>query len=309
MTDSKVIKRGVLGREFARRGDWSTGLIQFEGDLSFSRYAGKLPVECKEDYTVDLIGQQVKHPKYGSQFQVDGILRYFPDDTVGAMNWMATYLPQIGPERSKALLQHFGRDIWHVLEHRPDLLSDVKGITEDRAKDIVAAYQKYSSTKQTLIDLVNYGLPMRAAQRAVSMWGADTLEEIKKSPYELYYRLLDSVYVPFEQIDKFALNIGTATDSKERIEAFLLKNIYRETQALGHCAMIIYTLVMQTATELRSHAISKKRIEEILHSSDLFVLKGRYVLESRIDSMENGVAASIADMLHKYRYCTNEEIN
>ena len=288
------VRRGTLGKQFAKRGTWSTGLIMFHGDIKWTKYSGELLPECVEGSVLDVLGDIVVHKQYGKQFKITSVVAHLPGDYHGIQKWLAIHLPWIGPERSKLLLRRFGVNIWNVIERCPHRCTEISGITEDRVADITAAYDKVRQQRIIIVELLDLGLSMQQAQEAVSKWGSRALDHIQERPYALYYTLES---IKFSVVDQIALKLGVSKTASMRIEAFALKCLRDNTLPGGHCMMVLHTLVAKVAVDTK---VNRSIVAATISAFDLLVSKDRYVMERHLDEAEATVAY-IVGFLHTRR--------
>lgn len=145
-----------------------------------------------------------------------------------------------------------------------------------------------------MLELIDIGLTMRQAQRASRLWGFDALQTVKRNPYGLHYTL----NIPFAAVDRIALDLGIEPKSPMRIEAFGVKWIRQETLIEGHCYIRDAILYIRVARDTR---VQREFVAEVIADSVLFVVRNKYVLETRVDRAEAIVADVIKD-LHMRSY-------
>ena len=87
--------------------------------------------------TLKLNGNYVVHQEYGQQFKVLTFEKMLPETTEGMEKYLASgVIKGIGPATAKKIVDNFQEETIHVLKFEPEKLSQIKGITKEKAIDI-----------------------------------------------------------------------------------------------------------------------------------------------------------------------------
>ena len=79
--------------------------------------------------------------KYGCQLQVERWHEIVPPTIEGIRGYLSSgLLKGIGLKTADAIVQRFGIQSLYVLEHQPEKLLEIRGITEDRLEEIKSGY-------------------------------------------------------------------------------------------------------------------------------------------------------------------------
>ena len=86
---------------------------------------------------VILTGCWVTHPTYGEQFATEAFERRLPTSVRGIAEYLGSGLIRgIGPRLAAKIAEKFGEDTFDILMHEPERLSELRGITDRKAKEI-----------------------------------------------------------------------------------------------------------------------------------------------------------------------------
>ena len=89
---------------------------------------------------LELDGEWTKG-KYGVQLQVEQWREIVPRTKNGVEGYLASGLIKgIGPKTAADIVERFGVDTLDILEHQPERLLEIRGITESKLEDIKASY-------------------------------------------------------------------------------------------------------------------------------------------------------------------------
>ncbi len=189
------------------------------GDGEAVTVVGTIPCAAPgEDLVVT--GQWVSHPVHGEQFQARRIERYLPTTEAEILLYLSSgVMKGVGPATAERLVEYFGADTLTVLEDTPERLSQVKGITPRRAKEITESFRYQTGMRRLLDFLSQNDLPLALALQLYRRYGPGALDAVKDDPY----LLVDDAYgISFGVVDEIALSMGMAGDSSRRVEAAAL---------------------------------------------------------------------------------------
>jgi exodeoxyribonuclease V alpha subunit len=168
---------------------------------------------------ISAAGEWRNHARYGRQFVVQRVELRPPQSADGVVLWLADTLPNVGRKRARAMVEHFGGPacFWHTVEHAPERLAEVPGITPDRARDIHTTYLTARADRDHNVRLRGWGLTPGQVARCVEVWV--TLEHavavITADPYELYRHIHGFGWLTADRIARVS---GIPLDSPLRVD-------------------------------------------------------------------------------------------
>ncbi len=172
-------------------------------------------IEEGEELTV--MGEYVRHPKYGMQFKAVGCQRKLPHTVEAIRKYLVSgAVKGIGPTIAKRIVDEFGERSLEVIENEPERLSRVKGITSKKAEEISSSFKQVFGIRTLVIFLSQYGISPSIAVKAWHRWGKYAVDIIKENPYSLCGY---DIELPFEKAEDMADKMELPTDSFDRISA------------------------------------------------------------------------------------------
>lgn len=211
----------------------------FETAEESTTIVGYLPFVNKND-TLEVTGKFVEHQEYGRQFKVETFKKVMPETLDSLERYLANGLIKgIGPATAKKIVDTFGKETINVFKLEPERLSQIKGISEDKALEIAQEFVENWELWQLVSYLEKFGLGPQSAQGIYKKLGENAIEKIEADPYVLVEL---SNKVDFVQIDKMALKIGMEYDNEKRIRSGIKYALLRVTYN-GHCAVLYENLV------------------------------------------------------------------
>lgn len=172
-------------------------------------------VEAGEELV--LTGRYVSHPTYGYQFKSEIYERRLPASAHAIEKYLASgVIKGIGPALAKRMVERFGDDTLEIIEHAPERLAEVKGITKAKSAELAVEFQQLFGVRAVMLFLAKYGVPATQSIRVWKRWGVTAVDNIRENPYCLCSA---SLGIDFALADSIAMQLGFALDSPCRIEA------------------------------------------------------------------------------------------
>jgi len=235
-------------------------------------------------------GDWVDDPRFGRQFAVERIEPLMPSTTQGIERYLSSGLiPGIGPVFAARIVERFGPETLDVIGRTPDRLLEIEGFGRKKLASVKEGWQKHRDIRDLIVFLQSYGVTTTYAVRIAKHYGADSLAQVKRNPYQL---ALDITGIGFHTADKIARHIGFAEDSIERAEAGVVYALEQAAGAEGHCYLPPYALV-EKAKELLG--IGEGRILEALRR----LVETRLVVYARFDDEAPDLADATDDDLQR----------
>lgn len=127
-----------------------------------------------------------KDGKYGLQLQVDHWQEIVPPTLEGVRNYLASgLLKGIGEKTADAIIEKFGINALEILEHQPDRLLEIRGITKERLAEIKDAYAETSRMRVLMTLLAPFKVTPTTAQKIYQHFGPVCADIVRQSPFNL----------------------------------------------------------------------------------------------------------------------------
>ena len=194
---------------------------------------GTLPYVGEGD-SVTVYGKWVHNPKYGRQFRVETCERQMPADANSMLRYLASgAIKGIGPKIAQRIVDEFGDETFDVIEHHPEWLANVSGISRKSAKSIGADFAEKAGIRSAMMFFRDF-FGAAATVRIYKRYGGNAVDLAKKNPYRLCEEI-DGI--GFERADRMARDLGLATDSEDRICSGICYLLSSNAQANGHVCL------------------------------------------------------------------------
>ena len=218
--------------------------------------------------TLKVVGKITEHQEYGKQIKVDTFEKMMPQTTKALERYLANCgIKGIGPATAKKIVDTFGEDTLNVFKFEPNKLSQIKGITNERAIEIANTFIENWEVWQLVGFLDKFGIGPQSAEKIYKTLGINAIEEIESNPYIL----IDLVNkVNFEQIDKMALGLGIDHNNEKRIRSGIKHALMLMTYN-GHCCTrydslidFVVKLLKVSENDVENSIINMKAKEDIV---------------------------------------------
>ena len=235
---------------------------------------GYLPFINSGD-TLKVNGVFIEHQEYGRQFKIETFEKIMPQTLDALERYLANgTIKGIGPATAKKIVGTFGEETINIFKFEPKMLSNIKGITEEKAISIAEEFIANWEIWQLVGFLDKFGVGPQSAEKIYKTLGTNAIEEIEANPFIL----VDLVNkVDFTQIDKMALGIGIEYNNDKRIKSGI-KHALRLSTYNGHSTVAYENLVQFVSTLL---GVNGEYVEE-----NIINLKAKN--EIIIEERENG---------------------
>lgn len=227
--------------------------VKAPGHRNLVTVIGKLPAIVAGEY-ISAKGEWIIDKQHGRQFKADHIKNTPPTSLEGIEKFLASGLIKgIGPQYASRLVDHFGKDVYDVIESNSAKLEEVEGIGKKRRLTIKDSWNKNKSIRAIMGFLIANGAGTSRAFRIYKIYGDEAIQKVQRDPYCL---ARDIRGIGFKSADKIASNIGIAKDSDLRARAGV-EYVLQELTAEGHCATPISELIekAQTILDIRENII------------------------------------------------------
>ena len=204
-------------------------VLKMEGDAELT-CVGTFP-DITQGAAVLAEGTYTHHNVYGRQFQVTSMQEKRPEDTLAMERYLGSgAIKGIGAALAARIVRHFGEDTLRIIEEEPERLSEVKGISGKKAREIASQVAEKTEMRRAMIFLQKYGISLNLGAKIYQKYGASLYNVLQENPYRLAE---DIVGVGFRIADEIAGRIGISQDSDYRMRSGMLYALLTATQE-GH---------------------------------------------------------------------------
>lgn len=258
---------------------------------------------------IEAEGNYTAHNLYGEQFQVVKYEMKEPESIFSMETYLASgAIKGIGAALAARIIKKFGKESFHIIEEEPERLTEIKGISERKAREIAHQFEEKREVRNAALFLQQFGISLTYVGKIQKQYGAKMYEIVKENPY----RLAEDIHgIGFKMADEIAKKAGIGTDSDYRVQAGILYTLSLASGS-GH-TFLPEEMLIQRASELLG--IEAGKIEH--HIMDMLIDKRIMVKElderkaiysSTYYYMELNTARMLIDLNIKYD-CSIGDVN
>ena len=276
--------------------DYTVLELAVEGELITA--VGTMPMAAAGE-VVSLVGDYTYHREFGRQFAFTSYEKTLPSDVEGIIQYLSGgTIKGVGPVTAVKIVNRFGIDTFEVIEHHPEWLADIPGITRKKAKAISEEFRAQSEIRGAMLFFKDY-MGTGEITKVYKRLGPSAVGIVKDNPYILCNGGLG---VSFSKADEIAASLGFPRDRLERIESGLEYILRYNADMNGHTCLPPEKLI-SAASELLE--VDKTAIEGMLYR---LIDEGRlstfshgdkkYVMTNRVMEAEEVVAGKLNALLN-----------
>lgn len=205
--------------------------ISYEGETSKSLeplITGTFPsIFVGDEFEIEANWKQ--HPVFGHQLNVLNAVRSLPQTKKGLQAFISKHVKGIGKTTSNRIVETFGEETLQVIETDYKRLTEVKGIKEEKAKEIYDLLFQHQRFEPIAVFVLNNGGSYKLALWAYETFGDLAIQRIRENPYSL----LEFDSTNFRLADQFAKDLKVSPFKVERIEEGILAYLRASVENRG----------------------------------------------------------------------------
>lgn len=250
-----------------------------------------LPITEKLRFRLN--GHWSRHPKHGLQFEVESYEEVVAHTREGYL--ASGQIKCVGRKIAEKIYDSFGQDTLEILDHEPEKLMTIRGISEKRLRMICDSYLATRGARDVIAFLAPHGVTANRAIKIYREYGKDTMDIIRKHPYQL----VEMAGIAFKTADKLAISLGLPAVSPERVDEALMYAI-AEGEAEGHMCLEKHDFLRRTLRLLETPEITEDmaaaRAFHLVQANRL-VCYDHYIYRTATATVENNIAFHITQQM------------
>ena len=245
-------------------------------------------------------GRYENHATYGRQFHATECITDMPRDLDAVYAFLASRsLPYVGPATAQKIIEKFGAASLDVIANEPARLTEIKGISADKADRIQQEFKRMFGMRELIAYLAQFEIGPRRAMEVFRTFGPGAAQAIAANPYLLCGEPLQ---LDFRHADSIAQYYQMEGDCAQRLEAALLRTL-RHNAGNGHTCLPRERLVATASAFI--HQPPEKltsALESCLESGELASRSwngGDYIYLPDLLAAEEAIAARLAFLVRR----------
>lgn len=187
-----------------------------------------------EGEELHVYGTWSSHPSFGDQFKAETFERARPATTAAMLKYLSSgAVKGIGPATARRIIDTFGAQALTVIENEPERLSQIKGISPEKAREIGQELKRVYGIRELMAFLGAYGVRPEETVLVWKQYGEGAVSCIQEDPYCLCGEGLD---ISFDIADSIAESMEMPRDDSGRVQAGVLY-VLRHNLDNGHTCL------------------------------------------------------------------------
>lgn len=195
------------------------------------------------------VGEFVNNAKHGKQFAFTEMTLMPPDSEDKILAFLGGgLLKGVGPATAKKIVKKFGMDTIAVIETRPQDLTQIRGISPQKAQSIAENYMAVREMQSVMMWLYRFEISLNLSLKIYQQYGKDTIATVAKNPYVLI-ETIDGV--GFTTADNMAKKLGVSYNGTFRVRAGVVHILKVSAETDGHTYVTLPDLISKVCHLLR----------------------------------------------------------
>jgi len=254
--------------------------------------------ELNEGDTYIFNGEEVEHPKYGLQYQVESFEKIKPEDKDGIVEFLSSDLfPKIGVKLATSIVETLGENVLNLILDDPSCLNLVPKMTKKKIDVIYNNLLKYDESHQTIVYLTELGFNMKDALAIYNQYLKDSISVVNNN----IYKIIDVVEeISFIKIDEVAKKMNIDTLDSRRIKALVIYAMKTITFNQGDTYLDydeIYNYCCSYIRQELEHNNFENYLDELKKENKIEIDKDKYYIKEMYLS-EYNIANRLFRLLH-----------
>ena len=130
---------------------------------------------------IEAEGEFVTHPVYGEQFKIKSYRIVPPSGSKAIERYLSSgAIKGIGMALAKRIVKMFGEDTFRIIEEETERLAEVKGISENKARDIAEQLLEKRDMREIMLYLQQFGISNTMAIKIYNTYGMSVYHVLKE---------------------------------------------------------------------------------------------------------------------------------
>ena len=241
-------------------------VINISQDRNLVTAVGIIPA-CNAGEKVRLYGRWKNHPTFGTQFSAERCERSMPESAADMLRYLSGgSIKGIGPATANKIVDRFGDRSFEILDKFPERLSEIRGISREKALEMGKSFRNEFAARQVIIALEKWGLSASESLTAYKVFGSSAVERINENPYIL---CSEKMGLRFERVDEIAASFHVRVKDIFRHRAGIL-HILRHNLSNGHTCVPREKLIIPAAELLGTEREETQQvIDDLIEDREL----------------------------------------
>ena len=172
LTEELQILQGVIAAVVYQNYENGYAVLRLEvGGGETVTVVGTIPLPAVGERLM-VTGKWSVHASYGRQFEAEFLERLMPQSESEILSYLSgRMIKGIGPVTAARIVRHFGEKTLQIMEREPERLSEIAGISKQKAKAIGEEFRLRVGMRQLMEFFAQHQLPAALAVQVYKLYG------------------------------------------------------------------------------------------------------------------------------------------
>ncbi len=215
---------------------------------------------------IEAEGKWTLHRTFGKQFSVEFFEKIYPTTSAAILQYLSSKTVKgVGPKTAAKIVGAFGDSSLEVIEHDPERLAQISGITRTKANEISESFKSQKDICAVML-FCRENIGPSYAFKIHKRFGSRAIDIMRQNPYILCDEITG---IGFEKADKIARGLGLEGNSPQRVRSGIIYVLNYNANTNGH-TLVPRERLVALASELLE--VEKDACEDAI---DVLEEKGR----------------------------------
>lgn len=227
--------------------------------------AGKM-ADPKEDQEYELMGQYIRHPKYGEQFQIQSSQIILPSHKDAIVHFLSSdTFPTIGKATAQKIYELLGDTCLEQIKEDYSILYQIPKLPQKKIDIIRDGIEQFTGFNEAHMRLIEYGLDESKIELLEKAYKEKLMEILEKDCFLPYYEIYGFGY---KSACKLADGFQIDAYDTRRLDAYVYENARQLAMATGNTYVMTTSLLQACKLNditLLHESLNRLSVQESLH--------------------------------------------
>lgn len=253
--------------------------------------------DLNEGDTYVFNGEEIEHPKYGLQFNVESFEKVKPEDKDGIVEFLSSDLfPKIGTKLATSIVEVLGDSALKLILEDPSCLNMVPKITQKKIDIIYSNLLKYDESHQIIVYLTELGFNLKDSLAIYNQYLKDSISIVNNNIYQIVDYIED---ISFLKVDEIAKKLNINPLDPKRVKAVIVYAMKNLTFNHGDTYLNyqeIFEYVCNYIEEVLENNIFETYLTELQTEQKIIIDERKYYIKEMYEA-EFGIVKKISRLL------------
>lgn len=215
--------------------------------------------DVREGDNLELVGEEIFHPRFGDQIKVLSHKNLLPEDNEGIIKYLSSgRIKGVGRKTAEKIVKEFGDNTFDIIKNKPEQLEKIRGLRKKSITNLKKSIKENKIIRELLVKLSPFGIGSETVFKIYREFGDNSLEILRENPFRMTGIIKG---IGFKRADAVAKSFGIPLNNPYRIKSGINFILDQNLEKRGHIYIPERELMSSSVTLL---SVGPSDIEEML---------------------------------------------